>query len=530
MRLASSSPLEDAADVRFRLATVRIGCVLSVVIGAAGLAYFAATWHAGNRPVLTALTAAIMVSAVAISQLPIDRVIAGRWRETFFFGWTLANVAGILLLAVLDTAHPSPLALPLFMPLLFAGMSYPRDLARACAVVVPASYAAVAGLTGEDFVYAAFFTLCLCGAGAMCLWQVFVREQQREELDRQRDELARVSRADPLTGALNRRGFEERLEAELAEAARNGQPFTLAMIDLDHFKELNDQRGHAAGDEVLRRTVAHLNQALRPRDQVGRLGGDEFALLLPGVGQGDGEVILARLRESLEEVSAACIGHACFPVDGTSADELFRHADEVLYRAKDRRTHRALGPVDLSWAATLADAVDRRMDVVHDHSRAVAELAAQVAESLGWQPADISLLRLAGTLHDVGKVAVPDHILRKPGHLTEEEYAEVKTHSVIGAEMVSRIPSMEPVVPWIRHSHEHVDGSGYPDGLAGDAIPLASRILLVADAFDAMTSDRSYRRAMPVTDAIDELRRNVGRQFDERCVDALVGVVAASRR
>jgi putative nucleotidyltransferase with HDIG domain len=213
-------------------------------------------------------------------------------------------------------------------------------------------------------------------------------------------------------------------------------------------------------------------------------------------------------------------------VDGTSADELFRRADEVLYRAKDSRAGRALGPVDLSWAATLADAVDRRMDVVHDHSRAVAELAAQVAESLGWQPADISLLRLAGTLHDVGKVAVPDHILRKPDRLTDEEYAAVKTHSVIGAEMVSRIPSMEPVVPWIRHSHEHVDGSGYPDGLAGDAIPLASRILLVADAFDAMTSDRSYRRAMHIADAIAELRRNAGRQFDERCVDALIEVVA----
>jgi diguanylate cyclase (GGDEF)-like protein/putative nucleotidyltransferase with HDIG domain len=527
VRLGTSSPLADAADLRFRLATVRIGCVMSVVIGSAGLGYFALTWNTGHRMVLTILVATIMVSAVGISLLPIDRVIASRWRETFFFGWTLANVAGILTLAILDPAHPSPLALPLFMPLLFAGMSYPRDLARACAAMVPLSYASVAAIIGEDFAYASMFALCLCGAAAMCLWQVFVRERQREELDRQRDELARVSRADPLTGALNRRGFEERLEEELADAARTGQPFTLAMIDLDFFKELNDQRGHAAGDAVLRATVAHLHETLRPRDVVGRLGGDEFALLLPGLAQGDAELILERVREGLHGVSPACIGHACFPIDGTSADELLRHADEILYRAKDRRGHHALGPVDLSWAATLADAVDRRMDVVHDHSRAVAELAAEIADSLGWQPADISLLRLAGTLHDVGKVAVPDHILRKPGSLTDEEYEAVKAHSVIGAEMVSRIPSMEPVVPWIRHSHEHVDGSGYPDGLAGDAIPLASRILLVADAFDAMTSDRSYRRAMPVEDAIEELRRNAGGQFDAHCVDALIAVVAA---
>jgi HD-GYP domain-containing protein (c-di-GMP phosphodiesterase class II) len=153
----------------------------------------------------------------------------------------------------------------------------------------------------------------------------------------------------------------------------------------------------------------------------------------------------------------------------------------------------------------------------------VADCAVAIGRALGWDEEMLGMLRIAGMLHDVGKVTVPDRILCKPGRLTREEFEVIKGHSVAGAELVSRVEGLETIVPWIRHSHESYDGAGYPDGLRGEAIPLASRILLVADAFDAMTSTRPYRGAAPVDHAREELARNAGTQFDPRCVDALLG-------
>src|SRR5205807_5722836 len=155
-----------------------------------------------------------------------------------------------------------------------------------------------------------------------------------------------------------------------------------------------------------------------------------------------------------------------------------------------------------------------------EHSATVARYAAGIAQRLGWGGADLAYLRVAAMLHDVGKVSLPDQILRKPGPLSEQEYEEVKLHPVIGADFVNRVDGLSLIALWVKHSHEHFDGSGYPDGLAGEDIPLASRILLVADAFDAMTSDRPYRGAISHDQALEELRRNAGRQFDPRCIEA----------
>jgi HD-GYP domain-containing protein (c-di-GMP phosphodiesterase class II) len=201
-----------------------------------------------------------------------------------------------------------------------------------------------------------------------------------------------------------------------------------------------------------------------------------------------------------------------------------RIADGRLYASRYGRPDqgRTSSHERLSWATTLAHTVDARMNAEHEHSRAVADYAVSIAAALGWEEDMIGMLRIAAILHDVGKITVPDRILCKPGPLTREEFELIKRHSCAGADLIERIDGLETIVPWIRHSHESYDGSGYPDGLRGEAIPQASRIMLVADAFDAITSTRPYREALSAEEACEELRRNAGSQFDPRCVQALL--------
>jgi putative nucleotidyltransferase with HDIG domain len=231
----------------------------------------------------------------------------------------------------------------------------------------------------------------------------------------------------------------------------------------------------------------------------------------------------------LSERISVTTGVAAFPVDGSDPDELQRRADSHLYEQKHGLDASfTAGRRELSWAATLAGAVDARMAAPTEHSATVARYAAGIAQRLGWGGADLAYIRVAAMLHDVGKVSLPDQILKKPGPLDAREYEEVKAHPVIGAEFVNRVDGLSLIALWIKHSHEHFDGSGYPDGLSGDQIPLASRIVLVADAFDAMTSDRPYRDAIAYEEALAELHRNAASQFDPRCVAAFEEYLAAS--
>jgi diguanylate cyclase (GGDEF)-like protein len=527
--------IEDRSEIRFRVESIDIGIRLTLLMCAAGILYALYTWDdRSDRQLIVSLLGIAAAVALLVYLLPHEKIVRSRWREPFFFTWSVINIVLITVVVGADKSPTSPLALMFFIPLVYAALSYPlvpmvliAGIDFLCYVGAISFVLTTLGLDTGDTPkpeYSGFFAFTLAVIAVLCTW--YARHQ-----DRRRADLARISRADPLTGSLNRRGFSERFEAELNASERSGQALALLQIDLDNFKEINDTRGHAAGDELLIWVVRTIQEALRPTDWVGRLGGDEFAILLPGASRGNADEVAERVRDALTERAGASIGIAVYPIDGADSEELLHRADAELYAAKGDREG-AMSPLErkeLSWATTLASAVDTRMAVQHEHSANVGEFAAAIGDKLGWDDDQLGMLRMAGILHDVGKVVVPDRILRKSSALTEEEFEAIKPFPAAGAELVSRIEGMEPILPWIRHSHERIDGTGYPDGLKGEAIPLGARIIHVADAYDSMTSNRTYRAALTLHQTLSELRTGAGTQFDADCVAALEEYLAGAR-
>jgi diguanylate cyclase (GGDEF)-like protein/putative nucleotidyltransferase with HDIG domain len=507
----------DLSALRMREATFTAGVWLTYVLSAAGEAYAGLTWQRPHRFELLLLFGFAAIGGSIVARLPREAIVRSSLREAFFLAWSVLDLALIALGALWDGGTGSPIALIFIIPVVFSAMSYPLGSVVAVGSLTVAAYVALAVTDGgASFGYQALFTVVLGCAGVMSAWQ-------SRNHERQRSMLAEISRADPLTGCLNRRGFEERAAAEISGASRRGRQGAVLLLDFDDFKAVNDHHGHAAGDELLCWSVGMLQSVIRASDALGRLGGDEFAVLFPEIEASEAVEMGARLADALSERASASVGVAAFPIDGVTLGELMRQADLRLYASRERRAAPRVGrPSEkLSWAATLAHAVDLRMNDKHDHSLEVAELAVAIATRLGWRPQMLVLLRLAAILHDVGKVAIPDKVLRKPGPLSADEYEMIKQHTRIGAELVSRIEDLDTITSWIHHSHERFDGSGYPDGLSGEAIPQASRILLVADAFDAITSSRPYREGVSVADAREELARHAGTHFDPACVRAL---------
>jgi len=506
----------DFSGVKFRLRIAGARIWLTYLISAVFAVYAVGTWDGTDQLALVTLAGGYLAWGMLVRLLPLEKIVHSRSHDVFFLAWSVAEVAAIAGAMAIDGGSSSPLAALLFIPLVVVALTYPPMLVLAVGTLELLAYLAIAvNVGGRDDLSLSLFAVSLGITALVCAWQTRIR-------DAQRDELNRISRADPLTGCLNRRGFLERLEAEVDEAGRTGRAFALIALDLDRFKSVNDSKGHAAGDALLRWTVEKLNENLRPMDSVGRLGGDEFALLVPGAARPEALTLVGRLNNVLADRAPSSLGIACYPTDGTDSDELQRHADSELYAAKDgRKVQSAPSQRELSWATALAQAVDTRIAVPDEHSTAVARYAAAMAEEMGWQGTDLALLRMAAMLHDVGKVGIPDSILRKGGPLTEEEFDQMRLAPVAGAELVGRVEGLGAIVPWIYHAHEHIDGSGYPEGLRGDVIPLASRIIAVADAFDAMTSNRPYRAALSREDAFSELHRCSGSQFDPQCVEAL---------
>jgi diguanylate cyclase (GGDEF)-like protein len=506
----------DFSEVKFRLRIASARIWLTYLIATVFAVYAVGTWDGSDQLALVGLSAGYLAWGMLVRLLPLEKIVHSRSHDVFFLAWSVAEVGAIAGAMAIDGGSSSPLAALLFIPLVVVALTYPPMLVLAVGTLELLAYQAIAvNVGGRDDLSLSLFAVSLGITALVCAWQTRIR-------DAQRDELNRISRADPLTGCLNRRGFMERLEAEVDEAGRTGRAFALISLDLDRFKSVNDSKGHAAGDELLRWTVEKLNENMRPMDSVGRLGGDEFALIVPGAARPEALTLVGRLNSILADQAPSSLGIACYPTDGTDSDELQRHADAELYAAKEgRKVQSAPSQRELSWATALAQAVDTRIAVPDEHSTAVARYAAAAAEEMGWQGTDLALLRMAAMLHDVGKVGIPDSILRKAGPLTEEEFDQMRLAPVTGAELVGRVEGLGPIVPWIYHAHEHLDGSGYPEGLRGDVIPLASRIIAVADAFDAMTTNRPYRGALSREDALAELHRCSGTQFDPQCVEAL---------
>jgi diguanylate cyclase (GGDEF)-like protein len=514
----------DTSALRMREATITAGVWLTYVLCGAGELYVALSWQRANRPALAALFGAAFATGVVVSLLPRQRIVRSRYREPFFLGWSVLDLLLIALVTRADGGTGSPLALIFLIPVVFAAMSYPLGSVAAVGSLTVAVYLTLAATVGgSSLSYQALFAVVLVCTCAMSAWQARNHERQHAAL-------TQISRADPLTGCLNRRGFEERAVAEISSAVRRRRHGAVLLLDIDHFKPVNDRHGHAAGDELLCWVVQTLERVIRPVDAVGRLGGDEFAVLLAEIEPVDALECAERIRDALSERAPSSVGVATFPLDGGDLEELTRQADIRLYASRHGRSEPgSTAPTErLSWAATLAHALDVRMDTNHEHSRAVADCAVSIAAALGWQADALGMLRMASMLHDVGMVTVPDRILCKPGPLTREELDTIKAHPRTGAELISSIEGLEAIVPWIRHSHESFDGSGYPDGLRGEEIPQASRILHVADAFDAITRPRPYRDARSVAEACEELRRHAGTQFDPTCVEALLQRLGAT--
>jgi len=513
----------DPSALRMRVATFSAGVWLTYVVCGSAAVYILLTWQLPNRTALAVIFGAGFAAAAAVARLPRERIVRSRFREAFFLGWSILDLTLIMLATLADGGTGSPLALIFFIPVVFAAMSYPLGSVAVVGGLTVAAYLTLAvTVGGAAWSYQALFTVMLSCTGAMSAWQA-------RNHGRQRTALMEVSRTDPLTGCLNRRGFEERALAEISAAARCAGQGAVLLLDVDRLKLVNDRQGHAAGDGLLRWVVRTVKDTVRPSDAIGRLGGDEFAVLFADIQPAHALESAARITAALSRCAPCTVGLASFPLDGTEFEELMRQADARLYASRHQRADPGRTGADerLSWAATLARAVDMRMNAEHEHSRAVADCAVSIATALGWQQDMLGMLRIAAMLHDVGKVTVPDGILCKPGRLTPEELEMIKSHSVAGAELVCSVEGLETIVPWIRHSHESFDGSGYPDGLRGEAIPQASRIMLVADAFDAITSTRPYREALSVAHACEELKRHAGTQFDPECVRALLSCLDA---
>lgn len=358
-----------------------------------------------------------------------------------------------------------------------------------------------------------------------------------------------IARVDSLTQLFNRRHFDERINEEINRHARYGDNLSILLMDLDSFKRYNDTFGHLAGDRLLLHASDIIKAAVRSSDLAFRYGGDEFAVILPNSSTMDAFNVAERIREKIaSEIGGrqlnvtASIGVASWPGDGSTLDELCYSADMALYYAKRTgqnrtsiasRTLFSLNETSvsinseaegLSTMYAMAATLETRDKFTAGHSRKVSRYAVATAEALNLTAEQVAVISAAALLHDIGKIGIPDSILNKTGKLLDEEWELLKQHSSVSATIVGHVPSLNACLPAVRHHHERWDGRGYPSGLKGEDIPLEARILTVTDAFHAMISDRPYRKKLTFKQAVAELEKCSGSQFDPKVVQAFIPI------
>jgi diguanylate cyclase (GGDEF)-like protein/putative nucleotidyltransferase with HDIG domain len=387
--------------------------------------------------------------------------------------------------------------------------------------------------------------------------------------------IQRQALTDGLTGLPNHRAVMDQLQKELERARRHGRPFSVLFFDADRFKKVNDTHGHAVGDAVLCEIGVRAGSVLRGGDTLGRFGGEEFVVLLPEADGSEARMVAERIRAAVAAgpvasaeveggiAATVSIGLATYPADGPSEEDLLSQADEAMYLAKrlgrnqvrtaEEARHmsadvemmvllqhegqreaveregitpeRLRETYTLRTICSLMTLLDRRDAGLSSHAYAVSDLATAIAGALGLDPKDVSRIGMAALIHDIGKVAVPDVLLQKSTALSSQERVLLQEHAELGAQILEASPFLCDLMPMVRYHHERWDGYGYPDQLRGEDIPLAARIITVAEAYDTMLRDHPYQAGRGVEEALREVQRCAGTQFDPAVVQAFSGLL-----
>ena len=359
-----------------------------------------------------------------------------------------------------------------------------------------------------------------------------------------RAEMQEVVGRDELTDLQNRRFFYERMQEELKTAEQLKRPLSILMLDVDDLKLINDEFGHQVGDQVLRAFGSVLNREVGEENVTARIGGDEFAVILPGADRKEADKVAWRIWDELaktpvDETASASIflgvsvGTGGYPWGGETLEEIIHWADAKLYANKLERKgfkhNKRDGENDRRLVAAVVDVLSSALDIrdkmTHRHARRVARMSAFMAREMQLAESEVLQIEYAAALHDIGKIGVADGILFKAEALDVDEWQEMRRHSELGYKILNRVDFLSDAAEIVYSHHERYDGSGYPRGIVGDDIVLGARVFAVVDAYDAMTSRRPYREAMSQDDAVEEIMRGSGSQFDPATVEAFMRMV-----